>query len=136
MKLIAALSVSSFTLSVLGCSSGTSAETSTSATPSAESVFPGCKLPSGVSAAEVDEGCYAQPVTSCTVSNGATGEPDGGVSGSEECANLCGQGTYSLLCVCGSQASPPSPSSVLGCGPGGPVGYGPAGVAYQCCPCQ
>lgn len=77
------------------------------------------------------------PGRACEVSNGATVEADGSVSGgTESCKSLCPSASYELSCSSGPtdiQASIPSPDPALDCAAiAVPT---PSNWLYYCCPC-
>jgi hypothetical protein len=96
-----------------------------------------CRYPAN---ADTDDGsmsgCHAGPPGQlCLVSNGATVNLDGGVSGgTESCKSLCGAAQYELSCTSTGISGPiPDPATSLGCviipGPT------PSDALFYCCPC-
>ncbi|HSY25516.1 MAG TPA: hypothetical protein VK841_25525 [Polyangiaceae bacterium] len=96
-----------------------------------------CKVPAGVAvqASPSGSGCFAGPAGQiCEVSNGATVNADGAVSGgTESCKSLCGASEYELTCAGPIVQNAPVPDSALNCQVI-PLPT-PSGVLYYCCPC-
>jgi hypothetical protein len=97
-----------------------------------------CKYPSGVATSldHSSSGCSAGPTDKiCQVSDGATIDADGGVTGgTESCQPLCSGTQYELSCRSAEIVGPiPAPDEALGCQiiPG-PT---PSNALFYCCPC-
>jgi len=83
-------------------------------------------------------GCFAGPSGKlCQVSNGATVEADGSVSGgTESCTLTCPGSQYEMSCRgdFAQAGSIPAPADALGCTPIGiPT---PSNALFYCCPCS
>jgi hypothetical protein len=130
-------------LTAVGCSSsspsagpstGASSTTGQGAVDSTET----CHYPANVEAASdaAGAGCLASPPHSiCQVSNGATIEADGSVTGgTESCQPICPASNYELTCT-GAQilGSIPDPDPSLKCR-AIPIPT-PPNVLFYCCPC-
>jgi hypothetical protein len=96
-----------------------------------------CKYPAGVdvNSSPSGSGCFAGPAgQSCEVSNGATVNADGAVSGgTESCKPLCGASQYELTCMSPVGQIAPDPDSALNCQII-PLPT-PSGTLFYCCPC-
>ena len=98
-----------------------------------------CTYPAGTQADDGGAaiGCFAGPSGKlCEVSNGATVEPDGSVSGgTESCTLVCPGSQYEMNCR-GDITEPgsiPAPASALGCTViPEPT---PSNALFYCCPC-
>jgi hypothetical protein len=105
--------------------------------------FPGCTLPQDVSIKATENGCYATPLTLCSVSNGATILPDGGVaSGTDSCPSYCNPGAYGMACVASSvESAPVIPEPTLNCdlpplaAAGQGAIFGEGTTQWYCCAC-
>jgi hypothetical protein len=97
-----------------------------------------CQYPAGV-ATNLDaetSGCNAGPAgQSCALSNGATVNADGSVTGgTKSCTSLCAASQYELSCRSAGPFGPiPAPMATLGCKIiAGPT---PSNALFYCCPC-
>jgi uncharacterized protein YceK len=142
-----------FALAVGGCSSASSSTGPSTGAP--KTIDPGtadqgtadhgtdastetCHYPANVEAASdaAGAGCLASPPHSiCQVSNGATIEADGSVSGgTESCQPLCPASNYELTCTGAPiMGSIPDPDPSLKCQVI-PIPT-PSNVLFYCCPC-
>jgi hypothetical protein len=117
-----------------GCSGGGSSPSSSSSTQQADVQGTGtCHYPAtvDVNSSPSGAGCFARPPAQiCEVSNGATVNVDGGVSGgTESCSSLCGPSQYEMTCTDTNDG----PDPALGCQVI-PVPT-PSCCLYYCCPC-
>ena len=116
-----------------GCSGGGSSPSSSS---TQQADVPGtgtCHYPAtvDVNSSPSGPGCFARPPAQiCEVSNGATVNVDGGVSGgTESCSSLCGPSQYEMTCTDTNDG----PDPALGCQVI-PIPT-PSCCLYYCCPC-
>ena len=98
-----------------------------------------CRYPASVvvNANPSGSGCFASPPKQiCQVSNGATIDIDGGVTGrTESCNSLCGASQYEMTCMGAALMGPvPNLDPALGCQVI-PIPT-PSNTQFYCCPCS